>query len=401
MLQSRRRAATLVAVIAVAAMVMAACSSSKKSTSTSSGGGGGGATYALAFAGPLTGPNASLGINPRNGAQIAIDDANAAGGNIKFTLKEFDTQGDPAQAPTVKDKYINDSQVIGVVGPIFSGETKAVLQAYEDAKLVMVSPSATGVALPTVVPGSKSFHRIVPDDDVQAKGVSDYLTKKVQAKNVFYINDNSEYGKGLADGTQKVLEAAGVKTVGTDAIDPKAQDFSAAVNKVKAASPKPDIVYYGGYYAEAGRLARQLTDASVKGVFMSGDGSLDQGFIAAAGASGAEGAQITCACKLARSSDSGALGTFAKAYKAKYNKEPGTYATEGYDAATMLIKGIKAGNTTREKLRDYVDSVGTYTGIGKDIAFETNGNIKSGGVFVYQVKSGKIEVLGTTEELTK
>ena len=102
-----------------------------------------------------------------------------------------------------------------------------------------------------------------------------------------------------------------------------------------------------------------------------------------------------------RSSDSGALGTFAKAYKAKYNKEPGTYATEGYDAATMLIKGIKAGNTTREKLRDYVNGVGTYTGIGKDITFETNGNIKSGGVFVYQVKSGKIEVLGTTEELTK
>src|SRR5207302_9286524 len=139
MLQSRRRASTLVAVVALAAMVLAACSSSKSSSATSGGTSAGGAktTYALAFVGPLTGANANLGINPRNGAQIAIDQANAAGGNITFELKTFDTQGDPAQAPTVKDKYINDQSVLGVVGPVFSGETKAVLQSYEDAKLVM------------------------------------------------------------------------------------------------------------------------------------------------------------------------------------------------------------------------------------------------------------------------
>jgi branched-chain amino acid transport system substrate-binding protein len=353
----------------------------------------------LAFVGPLTGPNANLGINPRNGAQIAVDQANKAGGDITFELKIFDTQGDPAQAPTVKDKYINDQQVLGVVGPVFSGETKAVLQSYEDAKLVMVSPSATGVTLSTVVPGSKSFHRIVPDDDVQGKAVAKYVSSKLAAKNIFYVNDNQEYGKGLAEGAQKLLEAEGVKTVGTDAIDPKSQDFSAAVNKVKAASPKPDIVYYGGYYSEAGRLAKQLTDAGVKSVFMSGDGSLDQGLVDAAGANGAEGAQITCACKLARSDDSGALGTFAKDYKAKFSKEPGTYSTEGYDAANMLIAGIKAGNTTREKLRDYVNGVGTYKGIGKDIAFEANGNVKSGAVFVYAIKSAKITLVGDTASL--
>ncbi|MCU1462613.1 MAG: Extracellular ligand-binding receptor [Acidimicrobiales bacterium] len=396
MLQPRRRATTLVAVLALAALVMAACSSSKK-TSTSAGGGK--TTYALAYVGPLTGPNASLGINPRNGAQIAIDQANAAGGNITFDLKSFDTQGDPAQAPTVKDKYINDQSILGVVGPTFSGETKAVLPAYEAASLVMISPSATNVALPTVVPGGKSFHRIIPDDDVQGAGVAKYVTTKLAAKNIFYINDNSDYGKGLADGTQKILEAAGTKTSGTDAVDPKSQDFSAAVNKVKAANPKPDVVFYGGYYAEAGRLAKQLTDGGVKSIFMSGDGSLDQGLIDAAGANGAEGAQITCACKLARSTDSGALGAFATAFKAKFSKEPGTYSTEGFDAANMLIAGIKAGNTTRSKLRDYVNGIGTYKGAGKDIAFETNGNVKSGAVFVYAVKSAKLTLVGDATTL--
>ena len=391
-----RFAAALFAVVAL----VAACGSDKKTTTSSGSSASGGAktTYALAFVGPLTGPNANLGLNPRDGALVAVQEANEAGGDITFELKQFDTQGDPAQAPTVKDKYINDSSVLGVVGPVFSGETKAVLQSFEDAGLVMVSPSATGVTLSTVVPNSKSFHRIVPDDDVQATGVTAYLTKKLKPSKVFYIHDNQEYGKGLAEGTQKSLEAAGVTTAGTDAIDPNAQDYSAAVNKANAA--KPDLIYYGGYYSQAGRLAKQLKDAGVNAVFVSGDGVLDPGFIQAGGA-GAEGAQLTCACKLATEDAAGELGTFAKAFKKQINKDPGTYATEGYDAAKLLIEGIKKGNTTRQKLRDYVNNIGTYKGAGKDIAFEANGNIKAGGVFVYEVKGGKLAVLGSTDELAK
>src|SRR5438067_8068447 len=183
MSQRHRRQGQVLSIALVALFILAACGSSKKKTSTTSTSA---ATYAVAFVGPLTGPNANLGINPRNGAQVAVNQANAAGGNIKFELKAFDTQGDPAQAPTVKDKYINDQSILGVVGPTFSGETKAVLQAYEDAQLVMISPSATNVALPTIVAGSKSFHRIVPDDDVQGKGVSEYVQKKLKAKSVFY-----------------------------------------------------------------------------------------------------------------------------------------------------------------------------------------------------------------------
>ena len=379
-------------------VVLAACSSSSKTSTSSSGSNGNGNNVALAFVGPLTGPNANLGINIRNGAQVAIDEANAAGGSVKFTLKAFDTQGDPAQAPTVKDKYINDNQVLGVVGPTFSGETKAVLQSYQDAKLPMISASATATSLPTIVPNGTVFHRLVPDDDVQGQGVSDYVTKKLKAKSIFYISDNSDYGKGLADGTQQILEKAGTTTAGTDTIDPNSDDYSNAVNKAVAA--KPDLVFYGGYYSQAGKLAKQLKDAGANAVFMSGDGTLDAGFITSGGA-GAEGAQITCACKLAQPDSTGPLGDFAKSYKSSTGKDPGTYSTEGYDAAKILIAGIKAGNTTRAKLLDYVNKLGKYTGVSKDIEFETNGNLKTGSVYVYEVKSGKLSVLGTTEELSK
>src|SRR5436305_4734738 len=106
-------------VVAAMAMIAAACGGgSSKSSSSSSGK----TTVAFAFVGPLTGPNANLGINSRNGAAVAVKQANAAQAKYNFVLKDFDTQGDPAQAPGQAAKYIADTQILAVVGPTFSGE---------------------------------------------------------------------------------------------------------------------------------------------------------------------------------------------------------------------------------------------------------------------------------------
>lgn len=387
-----------IALFAVATLALAGCGDDDDDNAGTSTGGGEKKTVKIAFVGPLTGDAANLGINIRNGIRVALEDAKKADGDVTVELVEFDTQGDPAQATTVKDRYINDSSIIGIIGPTFSGETKAVLPDLEANKLVMVSASATNVDLPTVVPNQTVFHRLIPDDAVQGKGVSDYITKKLAAKRVAYVHDNTEYGKGLAEGTQKLVEAAGVRTAVVDAVDPKAQDYSAAVNKVRAAAP--DVIFYGGYYAEAGRLKKQLTDSGVKATFVSGDGALDPGFIQSGGAS-AEGAQITCPCNLATVEAGGKLGQFATDYKRIVGKDPGTYSTEGYDAAGLLVEGIKKGNDTREKLLNYVETLGSYDGIGKKIEFEPNGNIKATGVFFFEVKGGKLTLLGTTEELVK
>ena len=393
--RSHRARWRAIALFAVVALAVAACGSDKKKATTGSTSKPAGKTVALAFVGALTGDNANLGINIRNGARVAVDAAKKAGVNVE--LKEFDTTGSPDQASTLKDQFINDDTIIGIVGPAFSGETKAVLKPLEDAGLVMISASATATDIPSTVPGSKVFHRIVPDDDVQGTSAGKYIAQKLKAKTAAYIHDNTDYGKPLAEGTQKAWEAAVVRTVGNAAIDPKSQDFSAAVNSMK--SLKPDVIYYGGYYAEAGRLKKQLTDGAVTATFVSGDGTLDKGFIEAGGA-GADGAQISCACNLATEQSKGKLGEFAKAYKkANRGTDPGTYSSEGYDVASIFIAGIKAGNTTRPKLLDYVEGITQFEGISKTISFEDNGNVKGTDVFFFEVKNGKIELLGSTATL--
>jgi branched-chain amino acid transport system substrate-binding protein len=396
--RSTSRKWRLLALFAAASLILAACGDDDDDGDSGQGGGTK-RTVAIGFVGPLTGDNANLGINVRDGMRVALEEANAESEDFNFVLKTFDTQGDPAQAPGQAAKYIPDQEILAIVGPTFSGETKAVLKQLQEANLVMISASATNVALPQEVPNQTIFHRLIPDDSVQAAGVTNYVVNNLKSKKIALIHDNTDYGKGLWTDVVKGVTAQGVQSVLEDAVDPKATDYSAAVNKVKAASP--DLVFYGGYYNEAGRFKKQLTDAGVTAKFISGDGSLDPGFIQQSGVAGGEGAIITCPCKLATTDAGGDLGDFATEYKRVINKDPGTYSTEGYDALNILINGIEDGNDTRAELLEYVENLSSYDGLSKKVEFEDNGNVKGGDVFVYLVKAGKLTELGTTTELAK
>lgn len=349
----------------------------------------------IGFVGALTGDDANLGINIRDGVKLAVDEENAKGGPM-IMMKEFDTAGDPAQASTIKDRFITDGSVIGIVGPAFSGETKALLPDLQNAGLVMVSASATNKDLPTVVPNATVFHRLLADDILQARGIVTYLTGLTpKPARVAYIHDNSEYGKALTDSVEAGATANGLGKATSGTIDPKAQDYSGTVNAVKGANPTH--IFYGGYYQSAGRLKKQLTDANVNAQFISGNGSLDPGFVTSAGAQAAEGSRLSCGCNLAFETSTGNLEVFYDSFKAKIGKEPGLYSPEAYDAAKILIQGIKAGNTDRAKLLSYVENLPRYEGVSKTIEFEPNGNIKATKFFVYQIKGGKIAPLQELE----
>jgi branched-chain amino acid transport system substrate-binding protein len=396
-----RRLVKVAGVLVGLALLTAACGDDDESGSSGNDGGGDVKELSLAFVGPLTGGAANLGVYIRDGAKVAIDEFNKAHSDeFKITLEEFDTQGDPAQAPTVLDKYIGNEDIVGLVGPAFSGETKAVLPTLTEEGLVMVSASATNVDLPNVVEGgSKSFHRVLPDDAAQAAGLVKYLTTDLKPAKIAIVHDNSEYGKGLAvDQLAAQLADTDIQVVATEVIDPESEDFSAAVNAVKAAAP--DAIFYGGYYEEAGQLKKQLTDAGVDAQFISGDGALDAGFIDAAG-DAAEGAILSCPCFFAsEAAEDKDIADFAKAYKALNGTVPGTYSTEAYDAANVLLDGILDGNTDRASLLDYVEGLTTVdNAISKEVVFAENGNIEAQGIFLFEVKDGAIVLKVATDDL--
>ena len=379
------------ALVSIATLGIAACgSSSSKSTTpgTSSSGGGSGKTVKIGFFGALTGADAQLGINIKNGEQLAISQYDATNPSVKVTLDEFDSAGDPAQANNGATKLIND-HVVAVVGPAFSGESGVADPIFEQAAIPNLTASATKVTL--AQNGWKYFHRLLAADDAQGSGDADYLVKTLGAKKVAVIDDASSYGQGLADAVRADVVTAGGTVVLSDHIDPKAADYGATVNKILAA--KPAAVFFGGYYDAAGRLINQLKAKAFSGVFMSGDGSEDVKFVTDAGGAPAEGAYLSCAC--ADATKIPAAQAFSAAYQAQFGSAPEIYSGEAYDAANAVLQAIKSGATTPTAINTYLATI-NYQGITKTVKFQPNGNVFGGTIYVYKVESGKVVQIGTT-----
>ena len=125
------------------------------------------------MAGALNGPDAALGINIKNGVQLAIDKHNAANPGCQVQLKPFDTEGDPQKATAIAPQIVDDPYTIGLVGPAFSGETKATGTVFDQAGLVAATASATNVTLSEN--GWKTFFRGLANDGVQGPSVANYL----------------------------------------------------------------------------------------------------------------------------------------------------------------------------------------------------------------------------------
>ncbi len=359
----RQGLARVIGGVALAALVAgtAACNSSSSSTSAS----GKNCGYKIAFFGALTGSAANLGVNIEHGAELAVDQYNDKNGAGCITMAKFDSQGDPGVAPGLARQLVTDKKIIGIVGPAFSGESEAADPIFNSAGIPQVTPSATNPALSTK--GRQTFHRGVANDDAQGPAAASYIQNILKAQKVFVADDQSAYGAGLADAVKSKL---GALVVGTDktAADGKQTDFSATVQKI--VSSGATAFFYGGYYTNAGLLRKQLTQAGWKGTMVAGDGVKDPGFAKAAGNAAAAGSIVTCPCAPAEK----AGGSFVADYKAKWGDDAGTYSDVAFDAANIFLQGIDAGNTTPQKMNDYLSTV-TYKGVANTYKFTSTGEL--------------------------
>ena len=284
----------------------------------------------IAMAGALTGSDAALGININNGVQLAIDKHNAANPGCQVQLKPFDTEGDPQKAIAIAPQIVDDAFTIGLVGPAFSGETKATGGVFAQAGLVAATASATNPTLSEN--GWPTFFRGLANDGVQGPAVANYMKNTLGYKKICVVDDSTDYGLGLAQAIRDTLGP--VADVGCNISVKKGdKDFSAAAIQVKDVSP--DAVFFSGYYAEAAPFAQQLKDGGVTATFVSGDGTNEPEFVKQAGEASKD-AILSCPC-------GPATGAFAEEYTKQFGQEPGTYSVEGYDLGDHHAQGHRLG----------------------------------------------------------
>lgn len=342
-------------------------------------------TTTIGYVGAMTGPNAQLGINIYNGIQLAIDQHNEANPNCQVQFTKLDTEGTPDKAPGPVTQMVSNPNVIGVVGLPFSGESKATGQIFDQAGLVHVTPSATNPSL--TENGWTTFFRGLGNDAVQGPAAATLITNMLDSKTVYVVQDDSDYGIGL--GTQ-TSDALGDALAGSDKITTGQKDFGATVSKIMSANP--DAVFFSGYYAEAAPFVQQLVQKGYTGQIVAPDGVKDNEFVKQAGDT-ANGVYFTCPCIPGELIDS-----FSEAYKGvSGGSDPGTYSIEGYDAATVLLSGLDAGNTTRPALLEWVR---TYDkdGLSKHYKWDDKGELEAPDVYAYKVQDGAIVPVGMIKE---
>lgn len=212
------------------------------------------------------------------------------------------------------------------------------------------------------------------------------MTDKLKANKVCVIQDDSDYGIGLAN---VVNQALGSKSDSSckNSVTTGQRDFSAVISKVMTA--KPDAVFYSGYYSEAAPLDQQLVNKGYNGKFVGPDGSKDDQFIKQAGSASAN-AYFSCAC-----TDGSLIPSFADAYKrVSGGAAAGTYSLEGYDSATVMLKAIDSKITDRIGMLNYVKNY-NGNGLGKHMQWDATGELTSKAVYGYKAADGKIVYVGS------
>jgi len=343
----------------------------------------------IGFASPLTGPQANYGKDNQNGAQMAIDELNArhltiGGKAVTFQLVSEDDQAEPKQGPLIAQK-LADAKVAGVVGHFNSGVTIPASRVYNEAGIPELSVSTN---VQYTHQGFKTAFRLMADDDKQGKALGEYAVKTLKLKRVAVIDDASAYGQGLANAFEAAVKASGGQVVRHEHTNDKAVDFSALLTTIKASNP--EAVFFGGYDAQAGPMARQMKLLGMKAKLMGGETMNSAKFIELAGPA-ADG-DIASTPGAALESRPGGKA-FAEKYKARYHQDIGLYAPYFYDGVMLIGAAMKAADSTDPA--KYLPALAKihYPGITADFEFDANGDLTKGLLTIFEVKGGKWEVV--------
>lgn len=339
----------------------------------------------LGVVGPVTGQYASFFEQITQGAKAAAAAVNAAGGvgGEKIELVIEDDACDPKQAVAVANKLASQG-IDAVLGHFCSSSSIPASDVYAEAGVPMISPASTN---PTLTDrGLKTVFRTSGRDDQQATVASAEIVKRWPGKRVAIVHDKSTYGQGIADGVKAALNKAGLQEVAYDTLTQGEKDFSTLISKLKAANP--DLVYFGGYFAEAGLLARQAREQGLNAVFMGGDGIASSEFASIAGPA-SNGFLMTFSPD---PRDNPKAADIVAAFRAK-GYDPEGYTLYTYAALQAYADAVKAaGSKEGLKVADALHA-GTFDTVLGTITFDAKGDPSAEPFVLYSWNDGKYTLL--------
>lgn len=349
---------------------------------------------------PFTGADAHDAELIKDGALLAIDEANAQGGvtgyKIDVLLLDDGTatagQYDPAQAATNARKMVSDKQVVAAIGPQMSGSGKAMSPILSQGDLATITPASTNpdITDPKFAgqyrpKGKAIYFRTVTTDAFQGPNMANYYADVLKVKSVYVLDDSGAYGVGIADTFQAQAEKRGIKVLGRDQLNPREADYATTLTKIK--SLNPDALYYGGVAQAGVKVVKQSFDILPQIAKGGGDGMYGAEILRGAGFPAVEGWYATIAAPdiLENPEAAPVIERFAK----KYGQQPENYSITAYDAALVILDAVKrvaasGKEVTRDAVRDAIQTSHVKTLQG-EITFDENGDLRNREISVFRI----------------
>jgi branched-chain amino acid transport system substrate-binding protein len=357
-------------------------------------------SVAIGIALPFTGADAHDADLIRDGAMLAIDDTNAAGGidGYKISVLQLDNgtatagQYDPAQAATNARKMVADDSVVAAIGPQMSGSGKAMSPILSEGDLATITPSSTNpdITNPKFAaqyrPGGKAvYFRTVTTDAFQGPNMANYFADTLKVKSVYVLDDSGAYGVGIADTFQAQAKKRGINVLGRDQLNPKEADYTTTLTKIKQLNP--EAIYYGGVAQAGVKLVKQSYDIIPTVLKAGGDGMYGAEILKGAGFPAAQGWYATIAAPNVLENPDAA--PMIERFTKKYGQQPDNYSITAYDAALIILDAIKrvaasGKDVTRAAVRDAIQNSHVKTLQG-EVSFDANGDIQNRVISVFQI----------------
>ena len=335
-----------------------------------------GGTYTIASASPA---NEAYGLMARQGTELAVDAINRRGGvrSHRLTLIKVDDEGTGATAATVAQELVNADSVLAVVGHANSSATVAAARVY-DGQLAAVSPSASS---PEITGLSPWVFRVIPSDSANGIALARFATKLGHARAAILYENNS-YGRGLADSFRRSF-AGQITSLEPIAVDGKEIEPYLAYLKLH----EPGLIFVAGSDGSGLEILREARRQGITSDFLGGDGWAG----VTSDTTASEGVYV--GTPFSADDQRPEVREFVQAFRAKFGREPNSFAALAYDATMVIARAIERAGPDRAAIRDDLASIresNAYRGVTGPIAFQPTGDIVGTTVSMTRVRRGSL-----------
>jgi branched-chain amino acid transport system substrate-binding protein len=324
---------------------------------------------------------------------MVVEQINKAGGingdTIELIIK--DTAGSSEKAVSFAKQLIEEEKVVAIIGPSTSGESMAVKKIAEDGKTTLISCAAAEVI---VDPVAAYVFKTPQKDSFAAQMIFEEM-QRLKIDTIAITAGNDGFGKAGKVQLEKMAPDFGIKVAASETYDSKATDLSALVAKLKANNAIQAVINWSVVPAQA-IIAKNMRQANWQVPLFQSHGFGNIKYAEAAGAA-AEGIIFPCGRLLVVDSlddshpQKALLSRYKQEYEAKYKEEASAFGGYAYDAMNIIVAAIKQGGNDRAKVRDAVEGLKDFPGVGGMFSFspQDHNGLSIDSFAMMTVKDGK------------